>query len=831
MGVVYRAEDTRLERPVALKFLPHGGFIEQSKSRFLNEARAAAKARHPNICPIYDIEEADGELFIAMACIEGETLAQKVARGPLQPLQAAEVAVQAASGLACAHRLGIVHRDIKSSNIMLDAAGQVFIMDFGLALSFDATRLTSAGASVGTPAYMSPEQAQGRDVDARTDIWSLGIVLYEMLTGTAPFRREHRDALIYAIVHDPAPALPESIPAPLREVVAKALVKDPAGRWQSAAEVETRLRRYLGTSSTGSHWDALATETLITSAPAGRRRRRWWLAAVAAAFLIGGAAGVWTLADWRRPAESAVTHPAGRQIAILPFQTAAPGQAVSSVADGMIEILTAALSNFEHSERGLTAIPTSEIRRRGITTPEAARRFFGATLAVTGSAQAAGDKVEFTANLVDTAAGRQIGTRTFLYDPGDPLASRDRAVSAVLQMLNMEVPTAARAAIAAGDTAQPTAYSAYLEGRGLLARYDVPGNVDKAIGSFTAAARQDPKYALAYAGLGEAYWRKARTTGDREAGALAAQNAEYAVRLDGSLPIVHSVLGSVYRDAGRQQDAINEFLRAMELAPANAEAPRQLAEIYSALGRFDEAEKLYVSAAASRPTDWYGHLLLGLFYYGRERYAEAEAELNQAKALTPDNDLVRIDLGAVYRMHGRYREAVEEYQQALRIRSSASTYAGLGGAYYYEHRFAEAVAAVEAAIDLDSSDYRYWGNLGIYYGWVPGSEAKAAPALRRAIELAEKFAATQKFDYSVRANLAEYRARLGDATGALAEIDRIPQGARTPLTTRLAIVYELTGHRDRAIEAIRTNLKSPASLNQIKDDPDLGSLWREAKLR
>jgi serine/threonine-protein kinase len=831
MGVVYRAEDTRLERPVALKFLPHGGFIEQSKSRFLNEARAAAKARHPNICPIYDIEEADGELFIAMACIEGETLTQKLARGPLQPLQAAEVAVQVASGLACAHRLGIVHRDIKSSNIMLDAAGQAFIMDFGLALSSDATRLTSDGTSVGTPAYMSPEQAQGRDVDARTDIWSLGVVLYEMLTGSAPFRRAHRDALIYAIIHDPAPALPESLPVPLHEIVAKALAKNPEDRWQSVAEVEKLLRRYLGTSSTGSHWDAFATETLITPAPAAKHRRRWWLAALVAAVLLSGAAAVWRFADARRPSESAVTRPASKHVAILPFQTAGTGQATASIADGMIEILTAALSDFEHFQRGFTAVPTSEIRRRGITTAEAARRFFGATLAITGSAQPAGDKLEFTANLVDTAAGRQIGTRTFLYDPGDPLASRDRAVNTVLQMLNVEVPTAAHATIAAGDTAQPTAYSAYLEGRGLLARYDVPGNVDKAIGTLTAAVRQDPKYALAYAGLGEAYWRKARATGDKQAGTLAAQNAEYAVQLDGSLPIVHSVLGSVYRDAGRQQDAINEFLRSMELAPGNAEAPRQLAEIYTALGRFDEAEKLYVRSTKSRPTDWYGHLLLGVFYYERERYPEAETELNQAKALTPDNDLVRRDLGSVYRMHGRYQEAVEEFQQALRIRSNAATYAALGGAYFYEHKFAEAVAALEAAIDLNSSDYRYWGNLGIYYRWTPGNETKAAPALQRAVELATNFAETRKSDSSIRADLAEYRARLGDSKGALAEIDRIPAAARAPLTARLAIVYELTGHRDRAIEIVRQNLKNPASLNRIKDDPDLAAVWRDGHFR
>ena len=263
---------------------------------------------------------------------------------------------------------------------------------------------------------------------------------------------------------------------------------------------------------------------------------------------------------------------------------------------------------------------------------EEARRFFGVrTFAITGSAQPAGDQVEFTVNLVDALKARQIDSRTFLYDPKNPLVSRDQAINLVVRMMNLDVPAAAHSAIAAGDTAAPSAYSAYIEGRGLLARFDVPGNVDRAIDSFTKAAQQDPKYALAYAGLAESYWRKTRASGEKQWATLANQNAEYAVQLDGNLAIVHSVLGSVYRDAGRLEDATREFQRAMDLAPANAEAPRQLAETYKTLGRFDEAEKLYIRSTKSRPTDWYGHMLLGLFYYERERYPEAEAELESVK--------------------------------------------------------------------------------------------------------------------------------------------------------------------------------------------------------
>ena len=450
---------------------------------------------------------------------------------------------------------------------------------------------------------------------------------------------------------------------------------------------------------------------------------------------------------------------------------------------------------------------------------------YGVDRVIAGKAQRSGDKIDFAVNLLDAAAGKSLATRSFVYDPKDPVASRDQAVAQTAALLNMDVHSTA----ASSDTGASNAYSSYIEGRGFLARHDLSGNLDRAVASLSAAVKQDPKYALAYAGLAEAYWRKASLNGDKQFAVLANQNAEYAVQLDGKLAIAHSVLGSVYLDAGRQQDAIREFQQAVDLSPLNSDALRRLAEVYNTMGRFKEAEDLYIRSTQARPTDWYGYLLLGIFYYERERYPEAEAALNQAKTLTPDNDLVRIDLGGVYRMHGRYKEAIEEYQQALRIRSSPNIYAALAGAYFYEHRFQEAVSTLETATDLDANEYRYWGNLGIYCRWAKGQESKSAPALRHAIEMANKIAETVKSDYAVHANLAEYHARLGNATEALAEIEKIPEPARKPFTARVATVYELTGHRDKAIAVVRANLKSPASLNQIKDDPDLAGVWRDGK--
>lgn len=828
MGVVYQAEDLRLQRSVALKFLPQDSLTEQGRARFLNEARAAALARHPNICPIHDIDEADGELFIVMAFLEGETLQRIIARGPIEPARVVPISMQVASGLACAHGLGIIHRDIKSSNILIDRTGLASILDFGLALSADAMRVTVAGTSVGTPAYMSPEQARGDALDHRTDLWSLGVVMFEMLTGVLPFRSENHAAMLNAIIHDPPPKLSSmraGVPPELERIVAKALQKNPASRWKSADELWAALKLVdIGSSPVR---DADATRTLAAT-PSVKARfssssRKVVIGGVLAAGL--GAAGVYQYGPWRPSQLATPVIPAAKHVAVLPFQ--ATGEGVGPVADGMVEILSGALTQFD----GVTTVPPGDLRRGKISTPEGAHRYHGVTLAITGTAQPAGDQVRFVVTLTDAVKLREIANRTFFYDPKNPLASRDQAVAQVAQLLHLQLPVAARSAIVSGDPPQAGAYSAYIEGRGFLARPDLPGNIDRAVSSFTSATRQDPKYALAYAGLADAYLRKTRATGDPQWASLASQNAEYAERLDSSLAMVHSVLGAVYTAGGRQADAIAEYQKAMELAPGNAEAPRQLAEIYNTMGRFQEAEALYIRSRNARPTDWQSHLLLGLFYYERERYEEAISEVEVAKSLTPDNDMVRRNLGVVYRMSGRYEQSIQEYQQALRIRSNATTYAALGGAYFYQHRFQEAVAAVEAAIDLDSNDYRYWGNLGIYCRWSPGSEGKSVPALRRAIELATKLRDVRKADYNLRADLAEYKARLGDTRNALAEVAEIPEAVRAPLTARLAIVYELSGQRSRAIAVIKANLKNPASLNQIKDDPDLAEVWREANRR
>jgi len=843
MGVVFQAEDTRLNRPVALKFLPGTGWTEQDRQRFLNEARAAAQVRHQNICPIYDIEEADGQIFISMAALDGETLHRHLAAGALPPAAAADIAAQIAEGLAKAHETGIIHRDIKSSNIMVGSSGHVSIMDFGLALREGDSRLTEAGNTVGTPAYMAPEQARGLPVDARSDIWSLGVLLFEMLTGTLPFRRQHTAAILHGILYDPVvwPDLP-AVADDLRRIVERALEKDPDRRYQSATEMAADLRCRTGTQqrtalepselrsySRSESSDVTRTMAIPKATDRLPRTRRALLGTAAIALLVigGGIAARWR--PWSAPAAPAETE---RQVAVLPFTVIGTDENARIVADGLVEIVTAALTDAERFHGRITAVPSSEIRARSINSAADARRIYGVDLAITGSVQlGAGGRLQFMLALVDTAKLRQLAVRAFEYDPQNPLAARDRAVQQLASLLNFTVTPAVQDAVATGDSTAPGAYGAYVSGRGLLVRYDQPGNIDRAIASFSEAARLDPKFALAYAGLAEAYWRRTRQNGDHAMADKALSNARRAVELDGRLAPARAILGQVYGTVGMEHEAVVELQQAMQLAPGDAQAPRELARVYANLGRFGEAEDLYRKATQSRPSDWYGHLLLGGFLLQQERYSEAEQSIRKARDLTPDNDIPYRYLGSLYTNQGRYGEAVAALEKAIALNHAVVNYQILGGAYIYQHRYSDAVHVLEEAVAIDATRVSLWGNLGIAYKWNPGTSKKSEAALRRGMGIATKFLETSPNDYNIRAELAEFRARLGDAKGAVEEIDRIPEASRRGLANRLVLAYELSHRRSEAIDLIRDHLANPATVNMLRDDPDLAALWADPDLQ
>ncbi len=812
MGVVYRAQDTRLDRTVALKFLPRESLEGSNRARFVQEARTAARLSHPNICPVYELREEGEDVFFAMALLEGETLAERIDRGALAVPLATSLAIQIASGLEEAHRNGVVHRDVKSANIIVNAEDHAYILDFGLSLLSGVTRMTVPGTVAGTPSYMAPEQASGREVDHRADVWALGVVLYEMLTGRRPFDRDRDVSTLYAIVHEEAPEM-VGVPEGLRRVVARALAKDPGARYQSAREMAADLRRM-------QEGRALAAATMTQIRPVQTGRRGWMIWAAVAVVSAAGGVGIW----------QKMGGPAGeKRIAILPFEVIGGGEETRAISDGLVDTLTSRLSETESVQKQLLIVPASEIRSRKIASAEEARRVYGATLVVTGSVQGGGETTLFNVNLVDAVTMRQLGSRSFSFDAKNPIGIRKEALGRLLSLLNVQLANAA--APAEGETSTPGAYAEYLKARGFMARYDVAGNLDRAIESYQAATQLDGKYALAFAGLAEAAWRKATNTGDKQWAERAVGAAEQAVRLDPKLPAAQARLGEIYAQSGRREEAIGALRTALQLEPANAEAHRGLAGLYTNMGRFAEAEEAYLQVTRFRPTDWYAFLQLGVFYWDQNRYAEAEAALQNAAKLAPNNEIVYRNLAGLNLVQGKYGKAREQVQVALKLKPSARAFSLLGLANYFERKFPEAASALEAAVELDGNYYVGWGNLGSAYRWVPGSEAKAKAALLRAVGLAEKRLAVTPEDNNIRANLAEYRAKLGDKQGAVAEIERIPAANRGAYWGRIAMAYELAGERKRAVETVRTALGNSALLSEIKDEPDMAELLKDPGLR
>jgi serine/threonine-protein kinase len=826
MGVVYRAEDTRLQRTVALKVLPGDSVSPADRERFLREAQSAAQVHHPNICPIFEVDEDQGRLFFVMALVEGPSLRTLLKQGPVPIERTVEIAAQVASGLDAAHRQGVIHRDIKSANIVEGLYGQPCILDFGLALRSDASRLTRTGGFVGTPAYMSPEQAEGRTVDHRTDLWSLGVVLYELLTGELPFRRDGELPTLYAIVNEnpkPPSALRPGVPPVLDELVLKCLAKDPAHRYQSAVELSERLRQIQAGLSTANPTVTLDRSLSVLSTKPGRKRL--WIGAAVAALLVVSGGLYWRL----HPPGGAL--PEQKEVVVLPLAVIGPDEPLRAVTDGLTETVTAKLSQLEQFQGKLTVVPASEVRARKIASAEEARKAFGANLVISGSAQETGGRVLCILNLINAQTLRQIASRTVSLDSHNLLDLRDGAVTSVVDLLELRLSAEADGAVKAGETGAPAAYAHYLRGRGYLARYDQPGNVDRALASLQDAVKQDPNYALAHAALAEAYWWKAKMTNDTHWAERALESGQKAVNLNPGLVVARVKLGEIYNDSGRLDDAIREHLKALEISPGNAEAYRMLGLDYSAAGRYSEAEAAFQEAVKRRPTDWEGRLLLGIFYYQRGRYAEAKAAYEGALKLTPDNELLIRNLAGVHMRLGQYAEASRLIQKTLATGTSTRGYNMLGIAYYYQRRFSEAASALESSLDIDNSIYTTWGNAGTVYRWIPGSGSRAQAAFQRAIELAQKAQRITPADNNIHANLAEYYSKLGDRENALAEIQAIPETARRPYMARIALAYEMLGDRKHAIDTVRTQAVDASALSDLRNDPDLEKLWKDPEFQ
>jgi serine/threonine protein kinase/tetratricopeptide (TPR) repeat protein len=831
MGEVYSAEDTKLKRTVALKRLaPSLRADSLYRHRFLEEAERASRFGDAHVAAVYDVLEEQGEIFLILEYVQGQNLRQRL-REPLSLDEFFTIAIQCAEALVSAHRHGIVHCDIKPENIMLSSEGQVKILDFGVAKhlprSDQSSTVDRSGTFAGTPAYMSPEVLLEQAPDGRADIFSLGVVFYEVLTGQHPFLAGSFVATTDRIRNEtPAPirVFNRSVPEGLQALVNKAMAKDAGNRYASAEELLDALLavRSRMSSGEGPHEE---------EEQKGRSRTRYLLPSIlAVVLLVGGVLASSKMAVIR--GWFGMEKPPAIQLVVLPFATPDADSSAKAFSNGLTETLTAELTHLT-GNYPLQVVPASEVRAGAITTVEQARKEFGVNMVLEGSLHGAGDQMRVTYSLVDATTRRQLHAEAITADAADALALEDRVVDGVLGMLGLEVESKDRAILAAHGTQDPVAYDFYLRGRGYLQEPEKPENIENAIVAFNNALERDKKYALAYAGLGEAFWARYELTHDPDWVTKAAQACERAVSFNPDLASGNTCFGTVYNGTGKYEEAARQFQRAVLLDPTRDDAFRGLAFAYERLGRQVDAERTFQRAIQVRPQYWASYEWLGTFYSEHARYEEAARQFTQAIALAPDNPHSYRKLGGVYIYMGRYLKAIEVLQRAIALYPTSGAYSNLGIAYFNVHHFDDAVAAYEHACTPASKDYIACGNLARAYYWAPGRRSQATEYYRRAIVLAEERLSINPRDGDPHILSSGYYAMLGDRRHALEHLQRAlelrPNEPEYLLTA--AIVHNQFGEEDEAMEWLEAAVRRGYSASEIKVAPELDNLRGEARFQ
>ncbi|HTW45624.1 MAG TPA: protein kinase [Acidobacteriaceae bacterium] len=857
MGVVYRALDLKLERQVALKFLPSDlNANPKERERFLREAKIASSLDHPNIGVIHGVEEtADGKAFIIMAFYDGVSLAKMTQGGPMPAYLAIDIASQMAKGLGEAHSRGVVHRDVKPSNVMVTSSGVAKIVDFGLAHASSSTKSTQTGIA-GTVAYMAPEQAMGEKVDHRCDIWALGVVLTEMLTGGNPFQGDSMGSIFFSILNS-APEGVDALHPALQPVIYKALSKDVNNRFQSCAEFSAALEKAKQNVSHFGDLDPDATVRLSGSAaqksrepaetrrlreeasrsalrPAPRRRRWVTPVLVSALALVVAFCAVWFVPSLHSHVATMLgVTPEQKHIAVLPFDNIGSNPENQVLIDGLLESLTGRLSNLDVGNQSLWVVPNSVVESRHVTDPTAALKELGATLVIKGAVERNGTDIHLTANLIDTKTLRQLGSVDVDDPAGDLSTLEDETVAKLAQLMDINV--TAGMLRNTGGRVDPAAYEGYLKALGYMDRYDKPGNLDLAIAALKQSIQTDPQFALGYAAAGEAYRLKYRVDQNLQWLNEAQAYSQKAVELDNSIPAVYVTLAQIHDELGQHDLSVQEYQHALQLDPKDAAALEGMARSFENAGRVADAEKTFERAAALQPNNWAGYNDLGTFYHRQGKYQQAIAAFKQALQLTPDNSEAYFNLGATYVDQGGAQSLAlgeQALKKSIEISPSYVAYANLGLLYMEENRYQDAAAMTEKALQMNDKNYMVWNNLMLAYAGANEPD-KAAMARHRAEQLAEKVVAMKPQDALTQSTLATMYAQDRDVARAESKIETsLALAPNNPdVLSNVGEAYEFLGERVNALHYIEKSISKGYAVEAIEDDPNLKALTADPRFK
>ncbi len=714
MGIVYKAEDTKLNRYVALKFLPeHVSKDRHALERFMREAKAASALNHPNICTIYEINEHDGQPFIAMELLEGDTLNQRIHGKPLLTDEIIDLGIQIADGLDVAHSKGIIHRDIKPANIFVTKSGHAKILDFGLAklaterrtpaesLSGTATtetapdQLTSPGAAIGTVAYMSPEQALGQELDVRTDLFSFGVVLYEMSTGVLPFRGTTSAATFNAILNA-APTAPVRInpdlPDELERIINKALEKDRDLRCQSASEIRADLKRLKRTSDSGRTAAAAGEDTQA------RTGRRWLLYAALALVLVAiAAAGGYLFLGHGEAIDS---------IAILPFVNVGGDPNMDYLSEGIPETLINSLTQLPKLK---VMSRTSAFRYRGKEVDlQKIRNELKVRAVLTGRVVPRGESFTVSAELVDAGDGKQIWGDRYDRRLADIQSVQEEIAKEISDKLRLKLTGAEQKLLARRPTENAEAYQLYMKGRFYWNR-KTQGALSRGVECFKQAIEKDPGFALAYAGLADCYNNLGNLgfLAPKDVFPQAKAAAARALELDENLAEAHASMAFIRLwSEWKWQEAEKEFKRAIELNPNYATAHQMYGAFLDRMGRFEEGLPENNRAREIEPASLVINTNVGGHYYLARQYEQAAKEVKATLEMDQNFAFAHWQLGAIYLAAPILGNAIAEGQKAVALEPESPLYIGmLGMAYAAAGKQSEATKTLDRLRELSKRKY------------------------------------------------------------------------------------------------------------------------------
>ena len=825
MGIVYKAEDIDLGRPVALKFLPPTlSNNAKARERFITEARAASQLDHPNICSIYQIGRTEeGWIFIAMAFYDGITLKQILEKGNIPSNLALDYALQITRGLAKAHQNKIVHRDIKPANLMVTRDDTVKILDFGLAKIAD-QQLTQTGQTMGTVSYMSPEQARGEKNDHRTDIWSLGVLMYEMMSGQRPFKGNNAQATIFNLLNEepvPLATANPQISGQTAAIVHRCLQKELSLRYQATDEILRDLEH-------------LSEEKVRATQPVTTKRNYTPVLLGALVLLVALLTPTlvqkWTNSDARIPLASKEI-----KVALLPF-TGVPedNPETQALATGFMVLIEDLLNRLDPPDGSLWVVPINETQDLEVINATMASDLLGANLAMQGDLQKLDNVVALSLELIDAQEARLLETETRLLDAAtikDKIGNgfHDQLVEALSSLLGFELTESALRTIENAVPDDPDAYAFYLQGIGYLERLDKENYIDYAIQQFDQSIAADSLFAMSHAGLCEAKWEKYRRSNDENTADEAIASCNKAATLSEDQPEVLTHIGSILFQTGQFDLAEAALRKAISLKTDYDQAYRWLARIYERRGIPDSVVTFYQQAITLKPNNWIYYNELGIYQHTNGAMAASAIQFERVQQLTPDNHLASNALGITRQFLNEVDEAERLFRLAIdQNDESVEPRRNLGQLLFRQGQYAAAATELEPAAqrgDFISQSYR--GHALYWAGDVDG----ANEAWDEVINITTARVALEPTNFVAQTLLADALIATQQFTVGQEAINQLQEiaGDHIYVSYYLGRMYEQLGNRANALSFIERAFSRNFDFYLIDNDPWLSSLREDPR--